>query len=58
MANADLWQLLDQLLAEHTVRFRWVSGHSGHSENERADALAQRDALGERVERYGILKQP
>ncbi|WP_422394598.1 hypothetical protein [Pseudomonas monteilii] len=35
-----------------------MSGHSGHSENERADALAQRDALGERVERYGILKQP
>ncbi|WP_080676058.1 hypothetical protein [Pseudomonas monteilii] len=35
-----------------------MSGHSGHSENERADALAQRAALGERVERYGILKQP
>jgi len=53
VANADLWQHLDQLLAEHTVHFKWVRGHSGHPENERADALAQRAALGERIERYG-----
>lgn len=58
VANADLWQLLDQLLAEHTVHFKWVRGHSGHPENERADALAQRAALGGRIERYGVLKQP
>lgn len=53
VANADLWQLLDQLLAEHKVHLQWVRGHSGHPENERADALAQRAALGERIERYG-----
>ncbi|MWK59817.1 ribonuclease HI [Pseudomonas otitidis] len=53
VANADLWQILDQLLAEQTVHFKWVKGHSGHPENERADALAQRAALGERIERYG-----
>ncbi len=51
VANADLWQILDQLLAEHRVRFRWVRGHSGHPENERADALAQRAAQAEHVER-------
>ena len=45
VANADLWHLLDQLLAEQVVHFRWVKGHSGHPENERADALAQRAAM-------------
>ncbi|MEL0137252.1 MAG: RNase H family protein, partial [Halieaceae bacterium] len=24
----------------HVVEWRWVKGHSGHIENERADALA------------------
>lgn len=45
VANADLWQQLDQLLTEHKVHFKWVRGHSGHPENERADALAQRAAM-------------
>ncbi len=53
VANSDLWQVLDQLLEKHKVHFTWVQGHSGHPENERADALAQRAALGERVQRYG-----
>lgn len=53
VANADLWQILDELLARHKVHFKWVRGHSGHPENERADTLAQRAALGEQVERYG-----
>lgn len=53
VANSDLWQVLDQLLEKHSVHFTWVQGHSGHPENERADALAQRAALGERVQRYG-----
>ena len=38
--NADLWQQLDQLSAQHTIQWNWVKGHSGHPENERADALA------------------
>ena len=39
--NDDLWRALDVQLARHTVEWRWVRGHSGHHENERADALAR-----------------
>ena len=39
--NNDLWLALDALLAHHNVSWRWVEGHSGHPENERADALAR-----------------
>ncbi|MFA5960955.1 MAG: ribonuclease HI [Tatlockia sp.] len=38
--NADLWQLLDELANLHTIQWHWVKGHSGHPENEMADALA------------------
>lgn len=38
--NADLWQQLDALIAQHDVSWQWVKGHAGHAENERADALA------------------
>ena len=38
--NADLWQELEVLLENHDVEWAWVKGHSGHPENERADALA------------------
>ncbi|MET1254669.1 ribonuclease HI [Aliikangiella maris] len=38
--NADLWQILDQLNQRHDIEWRWVKGHSGHPENERADTLA------------------
>ena len=40
--NADLWQILDQYTAQHEVRWHWVKGHSGHIDNERADALANK----------------
>jgi ribonuclease HI len=40
--NVDLWQRLDQALAPHQVKWHWVKGHSGHAENELADALANR----------------
>lgn len=40
--NQDLWQRLDQEVARHKVDWRWVKGHSGHPENERCDALANR----------------
>lgn len=40
--NADLWQQLDQLIAGHSIDWRWVKGHSGHPENELADQLANR----------------
>ncbi len=40
--NSDLWQRLDQLVQAHEVQWAWVKGHSGHPENELADALANR----------------
>ncbi|MEU1884656.1 ribonuclease HI [Micromonospora sp. WMMD987] len=40
--NADLWQRLAAAGARHEVSWHWVKGHSGHPENERADALANR----------------
>lgn len=40
--NIDLWQRLDQITVKHQVEWHWVKGHSGHDENERADALANR----------------
>jgi ribonuclease HI len=39
--NVDLWQLLEQVLDAHTVSWKWVKGHSGIRENERADELAR-----------------
>jgi ribonuclease HI len=39
--NADLWQRLEQAIADHTVSWHWVKGHAGHDENERADQLAR-----------------
>ena len=38
--NADLWQKLLPLLAQHQVELNWVRGHTGHPENERCDVLA------------------
>ncbi len=40
--NADLWQTLDDLAKGHKIEWRWVKGHAGHPENERADQLANR----------------
>ena len=40
--NADLWHVLDEIAAYHTVEWHWVKGHAGHPGNERADALARR----------------
>jgi len=39
--NVDLWQRLEAALHRHQVEWHWVRGHSGHLENERADALAR-----------------
>jgi ribonuclease HI len=40
--NVDLWRALEAAAARHEVSWHWVRGHSGHAENERADALANR----------------
>lgn len=38
--NMDLWKQLDLACIDHDIEWCWVKGHSGHEENERADALA------------------
>jgi ribonuclease HI len=40
--NADLWRELEAATLPHQIAWRWVKGHAGHPENERADALANR----------------
>ncbi|HEX5678559.1 MAG TPA: ribonuclease HI [Alcanivorax sp.] len=42
VVNKDLWQRLEAAAERHRVHWHWVRGHSGHSENERADRLANR----------------
>ncbi|HWE05889.1 MAG TPA: ribonuclease HI [Rhizomicrobium sp.] len=39
--NDDLWRALDAAGARHHLTWKWVAGHAGHPENERADALAR-----------------
>lgn len=39
--NVELWQRLDLAQARHDVTWKWVKGHAGHPENERADELAR-----------------
>ena len=39
--NVDLWQRLDAAQSRHKVEWRWIKGHAGHAENERADELAR-----------------
>ena len=43
--NAELWQALVEAAARHKIEWRWVKGHSGHPENDRADALACAEAM-------------
>lgn len=38
--NEDLWRRLDAARNQHTIEWKWVKGHSGHKENDRADELA------------------
>ena len=44
--NAELWRRLDAAAAPHQIDWRWVKGHSGHPENERADQLARQGIDG------------
>ena len=44
--NQDLWRELDTLNTLHTIEWKWVRGHNGHPENERADALANQGIAG------------
>jgi len=38
--NKDLWQQLEAETKRHDIKWKWVKGHSGHPENDRADELA------------------
>jgi ribonuclease HI len=44
--NPDLWERLLDLYDFHNVEIRWIRGHAGDPENERADFLAVRAAKG------------
>jgi ribonuclease HI len=50
--NAELWQELLQAVGSHTIEWKWVKGHAGHPENERADKLAC-DAAAQFMRRPG-----
>lgn len=39
--NVELWQRLELAQARHRVEWRWIKGHAGHAENEKADELAR-----------------
>ncbi len=46
--NQDLWRALDAAMAPHRIEWHWIKGHSGHPENDRADALAREAIEGYR----------
>ena len=43
--NAELWQELLAASAPHRIEWKWVKGHAGHPDNERADKLASDAAV-------------
>ncbi len=43
--NQDLWRRLDEAVARHDVKWRWVKGHAGHADNNRCDELAREAAM-------------
>jgi ribonuclease HI len=51
--NKDLWLRLDELTTVHQVIWHWVKGHSGHPQNEHADALARNAIIAQQM---GLMK--
>lgn len=47
VSNADLWRVLEELVALHEVQWVWVRGHADNATHNRCDALAvaAREAL-------------
>jgi len=54
--NEDLWRRLDAVAQRHRVDWRWVNGHAGHDENERADELAREGLVAARAGATGAMK--
>ena len=46
--NAELWKELLAAAKPHRVEWKWVKGHAGHPDNERADKLASDAAIAAR----------
>jgi ribonuclease HI len=46
--NSDLWIELLEAAKPHRVEWKWVKGHAGHPDNERADQLASEAAIAAR----------
>jgi ribonuclease HI len=44
--NPDLWERLLDLCDQHDVRFEWLRGHAGNTENEQCDHLVVSAAQG------------
>jgi len=40
VVNRDLWQELDELVNRHKTTWSWTKGHASHTDNNRADELA------------------
>jgi ribonuclease HI len=40
--NKDLWEKLDKEIIRHTIEWKWIKGHAGNENNEKADFLARR----------------
>ena len=38
--NKELWMKFDTLSSKHDILWKWVKGHSGNPDNDRADFLA------------------
>ena len=43
--NVDLWKRLDEAVARHDMKWKWVKGHADHGDNNRCDELAREAAL-------------
>ena len=41
--NKKLWEELEELVNKNKVDWKWVKGHAGNIENERADFLARKE---------------
>lgn len=42
--NRELWERLDEMIARHDVKWKWVKGHAGDPRNEEVDSLANSEA--------------